>query len=372
MFDGGGEERVQASDQRGAGVVAMLSALLAVTLLVTPTCTAVVQPGMVVFALDAPVEVAQLEISSAGQTWTENPSFDGTGYSVRWDSAALPPFTEIDYRWYGTLRDMTAVECAGTVTLADTEHAWLRATGDRATVWWYDQPVEYGLRALATIDAQLARLAALPGGVERVKVVIYQAHADYETTGLRSGVAFADTAIVWPQCGEVYMFETAIPHEVTHLWTRSYSHRLPAWFTEGLAVWSEPGEHVAWAEIAERGPALTWDALQGKTYTDVTGQHHWYAQAWALVDYIEREHGLAVVLDYLVEHDNAGFEDALRATVGLNSAQVMQAWRIEAGLETRPRKNIRVSPEIVRWLVIGVHVVALAGLTWWRVKLRQR
>ena len=350
----------------------MLSALLAMTLLVTPTCAVEVQPGMVTFTLEGPVALAMLEIENDDRVWRESPSLDGFRYSVAWDTSDLPPFAEVRYHWQGTQPDMMVFDCSGTVTLADTEHAWMRATGDRATVWWYDQPVEYGLRALTTIDAQLARLAEFPGGVKRVKLVIYQAQADYEIAGLRSGVAFADTAIVWPQCGEAYMFETTIPHEVVHLWTRSYRHKLPAWFAEGLAVWSEPGEHAVWAQLAEREPALTWDAMQGKTYTDAPGQHHWYAQAWAVVDYIDREYDLAAVLSYLVEHDNAGFEDALWAVIGLNSAQVMQKWRIDAGLEARPRKTIRVLPEVVRWLVIGAHVVALAGLTWWRVKLRQR
>jgi hypothetical protein len=347
----------------------MLSALLAVALVMTPPCTAEVQPGVVVFALDAPVDVAMLDLSSGGRTWRERPSFDRPGYSVRWDASALPPFADIDYRWSGTLPDMTAVECAGTVTLADTAQDWMSARGDRATVWWYDQPVEYGLRALATVDAQLARLAGLPGGVERVRLVIYQAQADYEDAGMRSGVAFGDTAVVWPSCGEGYLFETTIPHEVVHLWTRSYSHKLPLWFSEGLAAWSDPGTHEAWAQLAERSPAFTWDEMQGKAYSDVAGQQHWYSQAWALVDYIEREHGLAAVLAYLVEHSNAGFEDALRATIGLNSAQVMQEWRIEAGLEDRPRKALPSG--LVKALVIAGHVVALAGLTWWRVKLRR-
>lgn len=352
----------------------MLSTLLAVALVMTPTCTAEVQPGVVVFALAAPVDVAMLDLSSGGRTWRERPSFDGTGYSVRWDARGLPPFAEIDYRWSGTLRDMTAVECAGTVTLADPAQDWMSARGDRVTVWWYDQPVEYGLRALSVVDAQIARLETLlPGDLDRARVVLYRTQADYGTDGLRSGMALNhDTIVAWPCGGGDYLFDVTLPHEVTHLWMRPVRRGMPEWFSEGLAVWSEPRDHAGERALAEAGPPLTWDEMQRREFVDVDAQQRWYAQAYALVDYIDREYDLAAIVSALIGSPQMTLEDALRTEVGLNSAQVMQGWRIDAGLEARQRKTIRVSLEIVRWLVIGAHVVALAGLTWWRVKLRQR
>ena len=120
--------------------------------------------------------------------------------------------------------------------------------------------------------------------------------------------------------------------------------------------------------VVEAGPPLTWDAMQQREFCTADEQQRWYAQAYALVDYIDREYDLAAILGRLMDTPHTTLEDALRAEVGLNSAQVMQGWRIKAGLEARPRT--RLHPGVLRWMVIGLHLVAIAGLSWWRVKLR--
>ncbi len=347
----------------------MLSALLAVTLLVTPTCTTEVQPGIVTFTLEGPVALAMLEIKSDGRVWSEMPSLDGPRQHVVWDTSALPPFAEVRYRWHGTQPDMRAFDCAGVVTLVDATQTWQRASGDRVTVWWYDQPVEYGLRALRVVEAQMARLETLlPGGLERARVVLYRTQSDYGTAGLRSGIALDhDTIVAWPcGCGD-YLFEVTLPHEVTHLWTRAARRGMPAWFSEGVAVWSEPRDHAEERAMAQAGPPLTWEEMQRRHFFTVEEQHRWYAQAYALVDYIDREYDLAAIVGRL-NAPHVTLEDALRAEVGLNSAQVMQEWRIDAGFEARPRKQLH--PDLLRWIVIGLHLVAIAGLLWMRARLR--
>lgn len=348
----------------------MLSALLAVTLLVTPTCAVEVQPGMVTFTLEGPVALAMLEIESDGRVWSEMPSLDGERQRVVWDTSVLPPFAEVRYHWQGTRPDMSVFDCVGDVILADTTQTWQRATGDRVTVWWYDEPVEYGLRALRVVEAQMARLETLlPGGLERARVVLYHTQADYGTEMLSSGMALGrDTLVAWPCGGGDYLFEVTLPHEVTHLWTRAARRGMPEWFNEGLAVWSEPRDHTGERALAEAGPPLTWDAMQQREFCTADEQQRWYAQAYALVDYMGREYDLAAILGRLMDTPHTTLEDALRAEVGLNSAQVMQGWRINAGLEARPRT--RLHPDVLRWMVIGLHLVAIAGLSWWRVKLR--
>jgi hypothetical protein len=98
----------------------MLSVLLAVTMLVTPTCAVEVQPGRVVFSLDGPVRLAMLEIESGGRLWSEMPALDGARQSVVWDTSALPPFAEVRYHWQGTRPDMSGFDCTGDVTVVDT------------------------------------------------------------------------------------------------------------------------------------------------------------------------------------------------------------------------------------------------------------
>lgn len=348
----------------------MLSALLAVTMLVTPTCAADVQPGMVTFTLEGPVALAMLEIERDGRVWSEMPVLDGARQRVVWDTSALPPFAEVRYHWQGTRPDMSGFDCTGDVTLVDTTQAWQRASGPRATVWWYDEPVEYGLRALAAVEAQMARLETLlPGGLERARVVLYRTQADYGTERLSSGMALGrDTLVAWPCGGGDYLFEVTLPHEVTHLWTRAARRGMPEWFNEGLAVWSEPRDHAGEMALVEAGPPLTWEEMQRREFCTAEDQRRWYAQAYALVDYIDRKYDLTAIVGRL-EAPHATLEDALRAEVGVNSAQVMQLWRIEQGFEARPRKPMH--PDTLRWVVIGLHIVALAGLSWWRLKLRQ-
>ena len=349
----------------------MLSALLAMTLLLAPGHSVEVLPGVVVFTLDADqVMAATLEIEYGGRAWQEMPSLGVGEYRVMWGTVDVPPFAEAQYRWTGTRTNLTSFVIEGTVLLADTTQAWQRASGPRATVWWYDEPTEYGLRALDAVEAQMARLETLlPGGLERARVVLYRTQADYGTERLSSGMALGrDTLVAWPCGGGDYLFEVTLPHEVTHLWTRAARRGMPEWFNEGLAVWSEPRDHAGEMALVEAGPPLTWEEMQRREFCTAEDQRRWYAQAYALVDYIDRKYDLTAIVGRL-EAPHATLEDALRAEVGVNSAQVMQLWRIEQGFEARPRKPMH--PDTLRWVVIGLHIVALAGLSWWRLKLRQ-
>ncbi len=175
-------------------------------------------------------------------------------------------------------------------------------------------------------------------------------------------------------CNGEYLYDVTIPHEVTHLALGKHASRLPLWFREGIALWSAP---IAMPEVEA---AFSWGEMQYRAYSDVAGMWRWYAQAGGVTRYIDRRYGIRTVLDYLDAHSNASVEDALRAIAELNSAQIMQAWRVEAGLAEAatpaPARPVTARAEIrskaIAWGVVAAHIAALAWLAWLRLRLRTR
>lgn len=349
--------------------------------------------GGIVFSLDPQgIKSARLVIENAwtGYQWVEFPYRDDPGYTVDWSTAELAPFTELRYHWEGTREDLEPfwTEVA-TVEAADVSQDWHRLDGERVSVFWYDQPDDYGQRALAVAEAQLKRLTEdLGGGIPaRARVVIYQSQEDYGTTGSRSGEARAryGVTVQWPcRCDDDYLFRVTIPHELTHLWLWPRRNDTPDWFREGLAVWSEPHDHAEQqlliSRIAPRNELYSWDALQYRSYRDAEDMQRWYAQAWGMVDYLDRHHDLQAVFDYLREQPHGEFEYAIRAaTGGMNSSHLLQAWRVEAGAPQREvRDNVDAiisegsQDQDINWTAVAIKLLLLAALQVYRWRLNHK
>ena len=266
-----------------------------------------------------------------------------------------------------------------TTEFLDPACEWLYIEGERVTVWVCDESSGVAQPALDAAERQLEMLerdlGIAPAG--HVQLVLSD-----ESLGMASGRAFVRegvAVVVRNSCpgDEAYLYTVTIPHEITHLALGTYSHRLPAWLREGLAMWSAP------MVLPSPERAFTWGEMQYRAYRDVAAMYQWYGAADGVTRYVEREYGLGTLLDYLDTHANASIEDALRAVAGFNSAQIMELWRIEVGLEAAPvvrqaavvvqqRGDDKTSARIVAWAVVGAHIVLLALLSWWRLRLRLR
>lgn len=311
--------------------------------------------------------MAQLIVNAPwnGQEWVINAHRDGAELVAWLDTTALPPFTELRYVWRGVRADMSSFETPpAMVEMADDACDWQRVEGPRVIVFVCDESSSAGRRARDVAEQQLDALErdlglTLPGQA-RLVIVDQVSKMAAGTAYTRYGVMVVTDACA---CDATYLYDITIPHEVAHLALGRHASRLPVWFSEGVAMWAAP------MELSLPATPFSWGEMQYRAYDDIAGMWRWYAQAAGITRYIEREYGLRALLDYLDAHANASIEDALRSVSGgLNSAQVMQEWRIAVGLEARPRKQMH--PDALRQVVIGLHLVAVAGLSWWRVRLR--
>lgn len=358
-------------------MLAWVGALMAALLLVSPVSAG--EPGMRFSMPAAGVTLARVTVIApwSGQEWVINAHRDGDAMAAWLDTAGLPPFAELRYVWSGVHTDMSSFEMPPvTVEVADETCDWLRLDGKRVTVYVCDESASAGRRALDVAERQLDGLErdlglTLPG---RARLVLGD-HA----TEMASGKAHTRYGVMVVArdacaCDDRYLYDVTIPHEVTHLALGRHASRLPVWFCEGIAVWSAPMELV----LPET--AFSWGEMQYRAYADVAGMLRWYAQAVGVTRVIEREYGVRVLLDYLDTHANASIEDALRATGGVNSAQVMDAWRVEVGLAEAampaPRRPIAAQAEmrsrVIAWGVVAATIAVLAWLAWLRLRLRMR
>jgi hypothetical protein len=356
---------------------ALLCALVAALLLVSPVSAQ--EPGVRFSMPAAGVTLAQVVVSAPwnGREWVLNAHRDGDEMAAWLDTAGLPPFTELRYVWSGVRADMSSFETMPeTVEVADETCDWLRVEGERVTVFVCDESPGAGRRALDVAEQQLVALEhtlglTLPG---RARLVLSE-----RSSGMASGQAYARYGVMVVArdgcpCDDTYLYDVTIPHEVTHLALGKHVSRLPLWFREGLALWSAP---VAMPEVEA---AFSWGEMQYRAYSDIAGMWRWYAQAGGVTRYIDRRYGIRTVLDYLDAHSNASIEDALRAIAELNSAQIMQAWRVEAGLaeaatpaQSQPiAAQAEMRSRVIAWGVVAAHIAALAWLAWLRLRLRTR
>lgn len=344
---------------------ALLCALIAALLLASPASAG--ETGTRFSLPGEGVTLAQVVVSAPwnGQEWVINGHQDGAEMVAWLDTTALPSFTELRYSWTGVRADMSSFETEmKSVDVADDSCSdWSRIEGERVTVFVCDESLSAGQRALGVVEQQLDALAVdfgltLPG---KARLVLTD-----QVGEMASGVAYSRYGVMVVArdacaCDRDYVYSVTIPHEVAHLAFARYP-QLPVWFVEGLAMWTAP------LDLPLPEMPFMWEQMQYRAYTDAAGMLAWYAQSASLVQYIEREYGVQALLQYFDTHPRASIEDALRSVAGLNSAQVMQGWRIAVGLEERPRKALPSG--LVKALVVAGHLVALAGLTWWRWRLR--
>jgi tetratricopeptide (TPR) repeat protein len=130
-----------------------------------------------------------------------------------------------------------------------------------------------------------------------------------------------------------------LAHELAHAMLRRVSgDRLPAWFHEGLAQWSE-GRRIPVREIRSAvgsAPARSLVALDGALSGRLArgAARAAYAQALSLVEYLVAVRGagaIGCVLEAVAER-GVGFGEALSSEADLSEAELFGDWRRWAGI----------------------------------------
>lgn len=205
-------------------------------------------------------------------------------------------------------------------------------------------------------EEALDRLAARYGGAPDLplRVEVFDRHADFSvrTVGLAGlgalGVSFGSVlAMDSPSARERGSFSWAstLWHEISHAFTLALTdHRIPRWFSEGLAVLDEHRARPAWG--ADPGPDFLIAARQdrllplerlnrGFVRPTYPGQvQHAYLHAYLICRMIEEEDGREALLGLLAGYRNGGSTDEVFRAV-LGAAPEAFDRRFRAWLEAR-------------------------------------
>jgi len=169
----------------------------------------------------------------------------------------------------------------------------------------------------------------------KLTVVFYPHREFYEFWDMPEHVtAFYDGKLRLPQpskASDLASMRGVVRHELTHAlfhWVSAV--RLPRWFEEGVAQWSEGfrltdkmREFLVRSEEAYSIPTLEeMDDLIGWT------NRYAYVKAYSVMDYLIRKYGISEVMRFVQRLDSEdGFGEAFYRYFGLSFQQLEEEWR---------------------------------------------
>ena len=258
----------------------------------------------------------------------------------------VPPFIEVIYYWHIT--DSAGNELITTpvrTEYADYTHDWRSLGNEHVIVYWYDQPADFGAALFEAAAEGYEHVASVTGvTTDRLaRVVIYNNHRDFcafyapnSCQDWVGGQAFAGLT-VQQGTDQDWLAYDVVPHELAHvLYNEVFRDtwvRVPTWFNEGIAVYTERTDHSL--EMA----LVTEAAADGELIplrhmgTQASGLAHnaihlWYAEAYSLVAFIADAYGeqkLGQVI--LTLADNHPMEETLQLALGMDLIEFEMAWR---------------------------------------------
>jgi hypothetical protein len=304
------------------------------------------------------VEVLITFADAAGPLVVEVPTPGSTGattlryqLSVAADGHIVPN-TPIEARWRITPKSGKAVVGPGVDTVYDDDRfTWRTIRGDIVRLHWYEGTDAFADRALKIGETAIRDTADLLGVTEDQPVdffiyadsaafleamgpgtpesVVGQAHSD-----IRSMFALIPPSdINDPEIGRV------VPHELVHLVFDTAAHNPyhfpPRWLNEGLAVYlSEgytPGDRSSVESAGRDGTLVPLDGLAGD-FPAGDGVFLAYSESVSAVDFIVRSHDRDALVRLIRSYaDGKTDDEAFEAAIGMDTAELNDAWMTELG-----------------------------------------
>lgn len=314
-------------------------------------------------AASAEIEEATLFYRVVGQPVTNSGKAEfqpGNRIEATWEwnlkRDYMPPGTDVEYWW--SLKDASGARLKTdkqTFTYMDDRYEWQELSTDEISLYWYNGDKDFGQelfqRAVETLD-----LLSRDAGIKvksRAKVFIYGSHDDLmgaiaqgsnEWTG---GQAFTEFGIVviGVSPDNLDWGKRATVHELTHLVVHQATENpygdLPRWLDEGLAMKSEGDLELpfllALEEAIRQDKLISVQSISSNFPADPDMATLAYAESYSLVDFIQKEMGNEKMTRLInIFSEGAGYDDALKEALGVDTNGLEDAWRAQIGAEPRP------------------------------------
>lgn len=287
-------------------------------------------------------------------------------------TAALPPFSPVDYWWEIEASDgATLTTPPATFYYEDDRFDWQRLAQGALTVHWYDGGPAFAQAALDTATAAYSTAnrdirAPLP---ERLDLYLYANTHDVQAALQRVGHVWADghadvalgvlVVAVAPDLSAEFNLRREIPHELTHILvyraTGPNYASVPVWFNEGLAGMNqaqrEPDFPAVLAAARDGGQFLRFATLCGRFPADPAQARLAYAQSDALTRFIRDHYGSEGIYDLLAAYAlGEGCGEGVKSALGLSMEQLEQNWLDE----------IVADPSKARWQLMAPWLLLVA------------
>jgi len=258
----------------------------------------------------------------------------------------VPPFIEVTYYWHITDSAGNEITTPPVRTeYTDSTHDWQSLGNERAIVYWYDQPADFGTALFEAAVEGYDHVAAITGITTEhpARVVIYNDQQDFcafyapnSCQDWVGGQTFSGITVQWGTDQDWLVYDV-VPHELAHVfYNEIFKHtwvRVPTWFNEGIAVYNERTDHSQEmdlvTEAAAEGTLIPLRHMgtqaSGLAHDDV---HLWYAEAYSLVAFIADVYGEQQLGEVILTlADNHPMEETLQQTLGMDMVEFEMAWR---------------------------------------------
>ncbi|MBX3062111.1 MAG: hypothetical protein KF726_03995 [Anaerolineae bacterium] len=270
-----------------------------------------------------------------------------------------PPWQVLIYQW-------EVVDEAGnkfrseemTTEYADHTRDWQKLEGKGVTVYWYDQPVEFGQLVLASAEKGYSFVSAATNfqPTDNIRIAVYNTQSDYCSYWAQLtckewyGATTHNTVVVTQDFPDerAYLLDSIIPHELAHAFLHMRVGNnfisIPNWFNEGQAMNNEIAsiepqlERVR--ELAALGQIGRLALLEGQTSItrdEFNAVSDWYATATSLIYFLYEQFTPAIlgkILDGVAA--DKSFEQAFEDATGWTLEQYELKWRAWLGITAPP------------------------------------
>jgi len=335
----------------------------------------------IAYESEQPIESITLSIQAPGlPTFVGAVSVpaDGEGsfvYAV--SDRPLPAFSNISYDYQFILTDGEIVESPDyEFTYLDNRYNWQELIEEPFKIYWYEGEITLAQEVLdAAVAGKTKTLEMLeqPADSQPIVIFIYSSAEELQSSLTAIGQTwvsgYADPArgsvvvALPPALDQPLEIQRLIPHEVAHILLYRFMGAefpyLPAWLNEGFAsqveIYSLPEYKLILERAYENRDLIPFLHLCQAFPADPELARLAYAQADALVEYVQREYGLPGLQSLIYAYDQGvGCERGVEMAFGITLQELDQNWQRDTFAQGTLRLYI--------YLLAGLLVILILGL----------
>ncbi|MCJ7715600.1 MAG: peptidase MA family metallohydrolase [Anaerolineales bacterium] len=262
----------------------------------------------------------------------------------------LPAFANITYSYHVVLEIGESFETPPySFTYLDNRHNWQELIDEPFRIYWYEGEITLAQEVLDSATRGLEQVLELlqqPEENQPIVIFVYSSEEELQSTLASVGQTWigghADPGLgsvvvsLPPGVDQSLEIQRLIPHEITHILLYRFMgaeyQYLPAWFSEGLAsqmeFYSRPDyELILEKANGERG-LIPFPHICVAFPADTDLALLSYAQSDSLLDYIQREYGVAGLQAMIYAYDQGvSCERGVEVALGITLEGLEKAWK---------------------------------------------